>query len=116
VLFWASWSIIRSSLRVLLQGTPEHFDLEAAMETLRGIEGVDDVHHVHAWSITSGRDVFSAHVRVADYARDGERVLKEASDHLKHHFGVYFSTIQVEERCLSSEAGAEAIDITARSE
>src|SRR5512145_2432157 len=46
VLFWASWSILRSSLRILLQGTPEGFDVEAAMGAIRGVEGVTDVHHV----------------------------------------------------------------------
>ncbi|MEX2227141.1 MAG: cation diffusion facilitator family transporter [Dehalococcoidia bacterium] len=114
VLFWASWSIIGSSLRVLLQGTPEGFDLRAAIEALEGIEGVEDVHHVHAWSLTSGQNVFSAHLRVRDYGANGERILREASDDLKHRFGVYFSTVQVEEKCLSSERDAAAIDITGK--
>jgi cobalt-zinc-cadmium efflux system protein len=111
VLFWASWSIIASALRILLQGTPDDLDLREAINSLQKIEGVKNVHHVHAWSITSGRNLFSAHVCVESFARDGERVLREANDRLKHRFGVYFSTIQVEERCLSGEEGAEAIDI-----
>lgn len=114
VLFWASWSILRSALRILLQGTPEGFDLEAAIEALRSIEGATDVHHVHAWSVTSGRNLFSAHVCVRRFADDGERVLREATDRLKRRFDVYFSTIQVEEACLSGEEGAADIDVTRR--
>lgn len=113
VLFWASWTILRSALRILLQGTPEGFDVEAAIKGLRTIRGVEDVHHVHAWSLTSGRNVFTAHLRVGDAATDGERVLREATDGLKQDFAVYFSTIQVEEGCSSGESGADAIDITA---
>ncbi|HEX7125285.1 MAG TPA: cation diffusion facilitator family transporter [Thermodesulfobacteriota bacterium] len=114
VLFWASWRVLRPALRILLQGTPEGFDLGAAIGALRSIEGVTDVHHVHAWSLTSGRNLFSGHVCVRRFAEDGERVLREATDRLKQRFHVYFSTIQVEEACLSGEEQAADIDITGR--
>ena len=112
VLFWASWSIIRSALGILLQSTPEGFELDTAIRALENIDGVADVHHVHAWSITSGRNLFSGHIRVRSLANDGERVLRTASDLLKRNFRIYFSTIQIEEQCLFSEQGAEDIDIT----
>jgi cobalt-zinc-cadmium efflux system protein len=112
VLFWASWSIIRSALAILLQGTPEDLDFDDAMSSLREIDGVRDVHHVHAWSLTSGRNVFSGHIRVDDLATDGERVLREASDRLKHQFKVYFSTLQIEDERVAPEEDADAIDIT----
>lgn len=114
VLFWASWSILKSALRILLQSTPEDFDLKAAIDTLRSIEGVSDVHHVHAWSLASGRNLFSGHIRVRSFAGDGERVLHEASKVLKERFNIYFSTVQIEEKCLSGEQGAEDIDITGK--
>ena len=112
VLFWASWKILRDSLHILLQGTPEDLDLEAAIRAVRETDGVTDVHHVHAWSLTSGRNVFSGHVCVRDFRADAARVLQEVHDLLKDRFKIYFSTIQVEERCLEGEEGAEAIDIT----
>lgn len=112
VLFWASWDIIRSALRILLQSTPEDLDLDEAMAALQSIEGVKDVHHVHAWSVTSRRNLFSAHLCVQDFAKDGERVLRKATNLLKQRFKIYFATIQIEEECLSGEEGASAIDIT----
>lgn len=112
VLFWASWSILGSALRILLQSTPEGLDLERAINALRSIDGVIDVHHVHAWNLTSGRNLFSGHIRVRSFAKDGERVLREASELLKHRFNIYFSTFQIEEKCVSAEQGAEEIDIT----
>ena len=82
VLFWASWSIIRSALHILLQSTPEGLDIKGVIATLEGIDGVEDVHHVHAWNLASGRNLFSAHIRVRSLAHDGERVLRGASDAL----------------------------------
>lgn len=111
VLLWASWGILRDSLHILLQGTPEDLDLEAAIAAIRKLEGVTDVHHVHAWSLTSGRNVFSSHVCVRDW-KEGERVLKQVTDLLRDQFDVYFSTIQIEEYCLDREEGAAEIDIT----
>ena len=70
-----------------------------------------DVHHAHAWSLTSGVNVFSSHVCVADW-RDGQRVLKEVTDLLRQQFNIYFSTTQIEDVCLDGEEGAEAIDVT----
>lgn len=112
VLFWASWSIIRSALRILLQSTPKSFDLKGALGELEAIDGVRDVHHVHAWSLTSGRTVFSGHILVRSVAEDGERILREASQRLARRFDVYFSTLQIEDERVSAEACADAIDIT----
>ncbi len=111
VLFWASWSIIKSALRILLQSTPEDLDLQAAVGDLQSIDGVQDIHHIHAWSLSSGRNLFSAHVRVGNFAADGERVLGEASNRLRQQFKIYFSTIQVEERCQLDEEHAETINV-----
>jgi cobalt-zinc-cadmium efflux system protein len=70
------------------------------------------VHHVHAWALTSGRYVFSGHVRVAGGA-DAQRVLSAANDMLKQRFGFFFVTLQVETDCID-ETGAEAIDVARR--
>lgn len=111
VLLWASWGILREALHILLQGTPEDLDLEAAIEAIRQLEGVTDVHHVHAWSLTSGRNVFSSHICVRNW-QDGERVLRQANNLLRQQFNIYFSTLQIEEYCLDGEETAADIDIT----
>lgn len=115
VLFWASWKILRDSLNILLEATPDDLDLDAVLEAIRETDGVIDVHHVHAWSLTSGRNLFSAHVCVRDLGRDGPRVQRTVHDLLKNRFKIYFSTVQIEEQCLEDEEGAEEIDITRNS-
>lgn len=111
VLLWASWGIIRDALHILLQGTPQDLDINDAIGALQDLPGVADVHHVHAWSLTSGVNVFSSHLLVPD-AHEAQRVLEEATGLLRQRFNIYFSTIQIEERCLDLEENAQAIDIT----
>lgn len=111
VLIWASWGILRDAARLLMEGTPQGVDLEETVDALRGLSGVRDVHHAHAWSLTSGRNVFSSHLRVSETA-DPARVLQDAHGLLKEQLGFYFVTLQIETTCID-ESGAEEIDVTA---
>ena len=113
VLLWASWAILRDSMHLLMEGTPADIDLSEITRALEDVDGVSNIHHVHAWALTSGRYVFSAHLRTRDDA-DGNAVLAAAYRMLKTEYGFFFSTLQIEQECLD-ESGAEAIDITSNS-
>lgn len=110
VLLWASWGILRDAAHLLMEGTPPEVDLREVVRALEGIEGVKDAHHVHAWALTSGRYVFSGHMRV-DSKHDPQAILGGAHKMLREQFGFYFVTLQIENSCLD-ESGAEAIDVT----
>ncbi len=110
VLLWASWGILRDAAHLLMEGTPAEVSLAEVAKALEALDGVSDAHHVHAWALTSGRYVFSGHLRIADGA-DSQAVLKTAYGMLKEKYGFFFATLQVETACLD-ESGAEAIDIT----
>lgn len=110
VLLWASWGILRDAGHLLLEGTPRDVSLREVVSTLGQLEGVANVHHVHAWALTSGRYVFSGHLRVAEGA-DPQTILKAAHREVKQKHGFFFVTLQVEDICLD-ESGAEAIDVT----
>lgn len=114
VLLWASWGIMRDSVTILLQGTPSDFDMNRALAEIRAMPGVSNLHHVHAWSLTSGRTVFSAHVCV-DRWESAEDVRRAVHDLLRDRFSVYFSTIQVEQQCADREEAPE-IDVLAVNE
>ncbi|WP_413716954.1 cation diffusion facilitator family transporter [Silicimonas sp. MF1-12-2] len=110
VLVWASWGILKEAIHMLMEGTPADIDLREVSEALENIEGVQDVHHIHAWALTSGKNVFSAHLQVGS-ASNGSEVLSSAHDLLREKFGFLLVTLQVEDNCLD-ETGAEDIDIT----
>jgi len=111
----AGWGVLRDSITILMQSTPKGTDMTKICQRLRSIEGVRDVHHPHAWTLTSGRYIFSAHLRVdEDLGSDGQmRLLEAAENLLDEEFGIYFSTLQLETED-REEPGARAIDIGAR--
>jgi cobalt-zinc-cadmium efflux system protein len=111
-LFAASWGIIRDSTRILLDTVPDDLDLAAIARTVSGLPGVLDVHHAHAWALTTGQNIVSMHVLVDDGVPT-DSLQRQIFGLLSDRFGVYFSTVQLEEECLESAAAA-AIDYSAR--
>jgi cobalt-zinc-cadmium efflux system protein len=110
LLLWASWGILRDAIHLLMEGTPDEISLAEAKAALATIPGVKNVHHVHAWALTSGKYVFSAHVMVDKRAEiDSDEVLTIAQGKLVDEFGFFFTTIQVETRCHDEER-ARTID------
>jgi cobalt-zinc-cadmium efflux system protein len=107
ILIYASWGIIRDSLNILLETVPADVDLQEVKESLESITGVENAHHMHAWVITSGKNIFSTHIQVSDQSKSQD-ILKEAHEILKDKFNFYFSTLQIEDECTDS---GEAMDI-----
>lgn len=94
-----AWSLLRDVLDVLLEATPKGLDLDVVREHIRGVPGVVDVHDLHAWTITSGVPVLSAHVVVDDecisQGRSGQ-VLGALGRCLGEHFDTEHCTFQLE--------------------
>lgn len=106
VLLWASWRIIGEATRILLQTVPEDFDMKEMISAIEKIEAVQDVHHAHVWALTSGKNIVSMHVRVAEISVQ-ESLLKDIHALLKSDFGTYFSTIQIETTCPEGEGASD---------
>jgi cation diffusion facilitator family transporter len=60
-----AWRLGRDAVRMLVQAAPEGVDLSAVTAALTGIDGVADVHDLHAWTLTSDMDVLTAHLGIA---------------------------------------------------
>ena len=95
LIVWSSWMLIRESTNVLLEGTPAHINLAAVEESILRTEGVDDVHDLHIWTITSGREALSAHV-IHGSSISQPDLLRELRVKLHDRFGVDHLTIQME--------------------
>ncbi len=85
----------RKALRVLIQAAPPDIDLDRLEAALADVPGVASVHDLHVWTLTSGMDVASVHLRVADGV-DGHEVLDHARRILRTEHGVDHATVQVE--------------------
>lgn len=95
LIIWSSWKLIREATNVLLEGTPAHINLAAVEDVILETEGVEDVHDLHVWTITSGREALSAHV-IHAHAISQPDLLKELRAKLHERFGVDHLTIQME--------------------
>lgn len=115
LLFVASWSIMRESLHILLDNVPKNLDLNRVKDAIQLIPGVNSVHHLHAWSLTQGKNILSSHVLVNDYP-SSEETSHTIQTMLKQDFGIYFSTVQVETEICPDIEEAEEIDFLRQAE
>lgn len=93
----SSWRLLRASVAVLMEGAPEHLDVDRIHEAIREIDGVAGVHDLHVWTITSGMVSLSAHIEQAD-DRSPARILGEVQAMLRERFHIRHCTVQVEPR------------------
>lgn len=90
-----TWSLLREAVDVLLQATPRGVDLDEVRNHLLRAADVADIHDLHAWTLTSGINVVSAHVVMRPGA-DPAQVLDEVCACLTDDFDMEHSTIQLE--------------------
>jgi cobalt-zinc-cadmium efflux system protein len=90
-----TWKLLREAVDVLLEGTPRDVDLSEVRRHILETPGVTNVHDLHAWAITSGMNVVSAHV-VVGATTDPARVLERLSACLSDDFDIEHSTFQLE--------------------
>lgn len=88
-------SILRQAAHVLLEGTPRHVDLAALRAELERIPGVEGIHDLHFWTLTSGLDCASVHVRTSP-ATERFAVRRAVERALSEMTGIEHVTVQVE--------------------
>ena len=90
-----TWGLLRDAIDVLLEATPKGVEMADVRRHILEAPGVADVHDLHAWSITSGVNVVSAHV-VLDPGADPAGVLDFLCECLSGDFDIEHSTFQLE--------------------
>lgn len=89
-----TYQLMKQALRIIMEVAPADIDIAEVQRRLTGITGVEAVHHLHIWTITSGMEAATAHL-VVPRDEDWHRVLDTAHDILAG-CGVTHPTIQVE--------------------
>lgn len=89
-----TWVLLRSSVNVLLEGVPEGVDLDGLRAELAALPGVQEVHDLHVWSVTSGLHSLTAHLVVA--AGQPQRDLLPQVHAIAERHGIEHSTVQFE--------------------
>lgn len=103
-----SWRLVAEAVNILLEGTPAHIDAREVEQALREVAGVQGIHDLHIWTITSGRHAVTAHVVVRE-ASESRRILREIQSLLAARFELTHSTIQIEDPTFST-----VVDLNAR--
>jgi cobalt-zinc-cadmium efflux system protein len=97
LILWSGFGIVRETLNILLEGTPQGIKLERVRDVICAIEGVNDVHDLHVWSIGSETAALSCHISIADIPPSvSERILREVKERLHEEFHIDHTTIQFE--------------------
>lgn len=89
-----AWRLVRESVSVLLESTPSHISLGAVRAQLAAIPGIESVHDLHVWTVTSGVIAMSAHAIVREPERH-QHVLEHIHDAMRL-FGIQHVTVQLE--------------------
>lgn len=90
-----AWGVIAQSLHVLMEGVPASIDQNKVKDDLERIMGVQEVHDLHIWSITSGMDSLSCHLVIGEQ-EDQQRILQEALSMLEEQYRITHATVQIE--------------------
>jgi len=106
VLLYASWGIMRDAVYILMEAAPADIDVIKVIHRLEQLPDVVDVHHVHAWTLTSNKHLFSAHLRASSDEAAPE-LLQAAHKLLRSEFGFHLATLQIETICLDEKHAHE---------
>ncbi len=104
VILWGAIRIVKESVDILLESVPQHVEIEKVTASVKTIPGVEDLHDIHIWTITSGIYALSAHLSIADQmVSQSCDVLTRVNEVLAHDFNITHTTLQME--CKSCPTG-----------
>jgi cobalt-zinc-cadmium efflux system protein len=97
LILWSSFAIVRETLNILLEGTPRGISLVEIRATLAAIDGVEDVHDLHVWSLGSNTHALASHITIADIPpSESNLILDRINVVLRERFRIHHTTLQFE--------------------
>ncbi|WP_240377110.1 cation diffusion facilitator family transporter [Bacillus piscicola] len=95
IIFTGGARIIRESYLILMESVPDKFDLETIRRDIGAVEGVEDVHEMHLWTVSTDHHSLTAHVFIQKDTQSFE-IIAAINQMLKEKYGIHHSTIQME--------------------
>jgi cobalt-zinc-cadmium efflux system protein len=106
MVLWSGYGILRESTHILLEGLPRHIQLEDVARALLKLDGVQEIHDIHIWTLGTDLQALSCHVRIPDmHMEESELILGRIRECLAREFHITHTTVQFERAGLPSEAG-----------
>lgn len=95
IILHSTWDILRESIRLALDGTPEQFDIEDIASRMQSVEGVENVHHIHIWAISTTEYALTAHVVISSL--NDLPAIKAKLKEVLDEAGIRHSTLEFED-------------------
>jgi cobalt-zinc-cadmium efflux system protein len=106
LVLWSTNGLLREAGNILLEGLPKGMQLESVARSILSINGVQEVHDIHIWTIGTDLRALSCHVRIPDMHMDeSEKILKSILERLNSDFHITHTTVQFERAGLPQDAG-----------
>lgn len=111
IILKGTWSLFKDSFRLLIDGVPSEISLPAVRETLAGIPGVEQVHDLHIWALSTKENALSVHLWMPEQSLTDESRL-DIQNALKEKHNIHHVTIQVErELAFCNDACAHGVKV-----
>jgi cobalt-zinc-cadmium efflux system protein len=111
----SAWSIVAETVHILIEGTPRGINLEEVASYIQSFPGVENVHHLHIWGLSSRVRALSAHVVVQDQLiSNGSKISSQLEQELEHRFGINHPTLQFESSVCKDQGVVVDINHTGR--
>lgn len=95
VILWSTWGLLRESLAMAMQAVPRGIDPDAVRDAMEALPGVDRVHDLHIWPMSTSEAALTAHL-VMPGGHPGDGFLETLQHRLAHDFGIDHTTVQIE--------------------
>ncbi len=97
VIVFGTWSLLKESLRMSLDGVPEGIDLHQIRAAALDVTGVQGIHHIHVWAVSTTQNALTAHLTVADSTTMQQvEEIKKTFKHKLEHLNVHHATLETE--------------------
>jgi len=105
-IIFGTWSLLRASLDMALDGVPEQISLEEVSAALRDLDGVEDLHHLHVWSLSTTETALTVHLVSEAPLSAHDALLRAAGSMLSKRFRIGHATFQIEAPGVAFPCGA----------
>ena len=96
-ILYNAWGILKQTIHILLESTPENINMDSMVADLQKVDGVLGVHDLHVWSISENLRMLSAHVVIDNISvGEGVTIQQNINELLAHNYNIEHATLQME--------------------
>ncbi len=101
VILWGTWGLFVDAINLALDAVPRHIDIEQIRNYLLNRKGVENIHDLHVWALSTTQVALTVHIVTPEDQKD--KFIQELQKELKNKFGISHTTIQLERKIIETE-------------